>query len=54
LTHSSSGGAIGGVGINSGGDNSNNVFSVGDMVQILNDVDRVKQLQRGLTTNRLT
>ncbi|KAF6027626.1 MIB1 [Bugula neritina] len=47
LTHSSSGGAIGGVGINSGGDNSNNVFSVGDMVQILNDVDRVKQLQRG-------
>lgn len=29
------------------GDNSGQNFAVGDMVQILNDTERVKQLQRG-------
>ena len=28
--------------------NSNAIFAVGDLVQILNDVERVKTLQRGL------
>ena len=41
-------GAVGGLHAAGGdGDNSSNSFAIGDMVQILNDVERVKQLQRG-------
>lgn len=46
-THSPSGAAGGLNSSGAAGDSSSQVFAIGDMVQILNEVERVKQLQRG-------